>query len=128
MIPNINMDMEILVADDIQNMRSVIKAILRKLGFENVTTVSDGTRAWDVVNQKKIDLIISDWNMPEMPGIELLRKVRESESYHTIPFLMITAENVESNVIEAGQAGVTDYIVKPFTPDTLKGKIQKIFL
>ncbi len=82
----------------------------------------DGSTAWEILNKDKIDFIISDWNMPKMSGIELLRKVRASEEFADLPFLMVTAEGQQENVIEAVQAGVSNYIVKPFTPETFEQK------
>ncbi len=120
-------NMRILVVDDFATMRRIIKNILRQLGFNNITEADDGTSAWEVLNQDKIDFVISDWNMPKMPGIDLLRKVRASEEFADMPFLMVTAEAQQENVIEAVQAKVSNYIVKPFTPDVLIQKIEKIF-
>jgi len=119
--------MRILVVDDFSTMRKIIKNILRQLGFNNVTEADDGTTAWEVLNRDNIDFIISDWNMPQMTGIDLLRKVRTSEEYAATPFLMVTAEAQQENIIEAVQAKVSNYIVKPFTPETLGQKIDKIF-
>jgi len=120
-------NMRILVVDDFSTMRKIIKNILRQLGFNNVVESDDGTTAWETLNRDNIDFIISDWNMPQMTGIELLRKVRASEEYATTPFLMVTAEAQQENIIEAVQAKVSNYIVKPFTPETLGQKIDKIF-
>jgi two-component system, chemotaxis family, chemotaxis protein CheY len=120
-------NMRILVVDDFATMRRIIKNILRQLGFNNIAEADDGTSAWEVLNQDKIDFVISDWNMPKMPGIDLLRKVRASEEFADMPFLMVTAEAQQENVIEAVQAKVSNYIVKPFTPDVLIQKIEKIF-
>lgn len=122
-----NPDMRVLVVDDFSTMRRIIKNILRQLGFNNVVEADDGTTAWDVLNKDKIEFIISDWNMPQMTGIELLRKVRGSEEFADIPFLMVTAEAQQENIIEAVQAKVSNYIVKPFTADVMKQKIDKIF-
>ncbi|MEF2146330.1 MAG: chemotaxis response regulator CheY [Desulfovibrionaceae bacterium] len=119
--------MRILVVDDFSTMRKIIKNILRQLGFENVVEADDGTTAWETLNKDNIDFVISDWNMPKMTGIELLRKVRASEEYSDVPFLMVTAEAQQENIIEAVQAKVSNYIVKPFTPETLGDKINKIF-
>lgn len=120
-------NMRILVVDDFSTMRKIIKNILRQLGYNNVVESDDGTTAWETLNRDNIDFIISDWNMPQMTGIELLRKVRGSEEYATTPFLMVTAEAQQENIIEAVQAKVSNYIVKPFTPETLAQKIDKIF-
>jgi two-component system chemotaxis response regulator CheY len=120
-------NMRILVVDDFSTMRRIIKNILKQLGFTNVVDADDGTTAWQVLNSDKIDFIISDWNMPKMSGIDLLRKVRGSEEFADTPFLMVTAEAQQENLVEAVQAKVSNYIVKPFTPDTLEQKINKIF-
>lgn len=120
-------NMRVLVVDDFSTMRRIVKNILRQLGFNNVVEADDGTTAWDIINKEKIEFIVSDWNMPQMTGIELLRKVRSSEGYSEIPFLMVTAEAQQENIIEAVQAKVSNYIVKPFTAETMKQKIDKIF-
>lgn len=120
-------NMRVLVVDDFSTMRRIIKNILRQLGFNNIVEADDGTTAWEVLNKDRIDFIISDWNMPKMTGIELLRKVRASEEFADLPFLMVTAEGLQENIIEAVQAKVSNYIVKPFTPETLGQKIDKIF-
>ncbi|MFZ5810867.1 MAG: chemotaxis response regulator CheY [Thermodesulfobacteriota bacterium] len=120
-------NMTILVVDDFSTMRRIIKNILRQLGFSNIHEADDGSTAWETLNKTKIDFVISDWNMPNMPGIELLRKVRGSEEFANLPFLMVTAEAQQENIIEAVQAKVSNYIVKPFTAETLGQKIDKIF-
>jgi two-component system chemotaxis response regulator CheY len=120
-------NMRVLVVDDFSTMRRIIKNILRQLGFNNVVEADDGTTAWDVLNKDKVDFVISDWNMPQMTGIELLRKVRGSEEFADLPFLMVTAEAQQENIIEAVQAKVSNYIVKPFTAEVMKQKIDKIF-
>ena len=120
-------NMRILIVDDFSTMRRIIKNILRQLDLNNVVEADDGTTAWEVLNKDHIDFIISDWNMPQMTGIELLRKVRASEDFGHLPFLLVTAEAQQSNIIEAAQARVSNYIVKPFTAETMKQKIDKIF-
>ncbi len=120
-------EMRVLIVDDFSTMRRIVRNILRQLGFNNVVEADDGSTAWEVLNRDKIDFIVSDWNMPEMTGIELLRKVRASEQFGKLPFLMVTAEAQQENILEAVQAGVSNYIVKPFTADTMKQKIDKIF-
>ncbi len=120
-------NMRVLIVDDFSTMRRIVRNILRQLGFNNVVEADDGTTAWDTINREKIDFIVSDWNIPKMTGIELLRKVRSSEQYADTPFLMVTAEAQQENIIEAVQAKVSNYIVKPFTADTMKQKIDKIF-
>ena len=120
-------NMRILVVDDFKSMRDLIRNVLKKAGFTNVVGAEDGDEAWRVIEKDWIDLVISDWNMPNMPGIDLLRKVRASEHYKDLPFLMVTAEGLKDNVVVAIQAGVSGYIVKPFSPKTVTEKLQKIF-
>lgn len=122
-----NPNMRILVVDDFSTMRRIVRNILRQLGFQNIVEADDGATAWEVLNKDQIDFIVSDWNMPNMSGIELLRKVRASEEFADMPFLMVTAEAQQENIIEAVQAKVSNYIVKPFTAETLAQKIDKIF-
>lgn len=119
--------MRILVVDDFTTMRRIIRNILRQLGFNNIIEADDGSTAWKVLNEDSVDFVISDWNMPIMTGIEFLKKVRESEEFEDLPFLMVTAEAQQENIIEAVQSKVSNYIVKPFTPETLGQKIDKIF-
>lgn len=120
-------NMLVLVVDDFSTMRRIVKNILRQLGFNNIIEADDGTTAWEILQKQKIDFIVSDWNMPQMTGIELLRKVRADEKFADLPFLMVTAEAQQENILEAAQAKVSNYIVKPFTADTLKKKIDKMF-
>ena len=120
-------NMKVLVVDDFSTMRRIVKNILRQLGFVNILEADDGTTAVGILEREKVDLIISDWNMPQMTGIELLRHVRSSEEIKDTPFLMVTAEAQQENIIEAVKAKVSNYIVKPFTADTLHEKIEKIF-
>lgn len=123
---SVDRNMRILVVDDAQTMRRIIVNLLRQLGFTNMTEADDGTTAWERLGAERIDLIISDWNMPKMTGIDLLKKVRESETYKATPFIMVTAEGKRENVIAAVQAGVSNYIVKPFNAATLKEKMTKV--
>lgn len=123
----VNTNMRVLIVDDFSTMRRIIKNILRQLGFSNIVEADDGAAAWEILTKDQIDFIISDWNMPQMTGIELLRKVRASEEFGDLPFLMATAEAQQENIIEAVQAKVSNYIVKPFTAETLGQKINKIF-
>ncbi len=122
-----NPNMKILVVDDFATMRKIIKNILGQLGFKNIIEADDGTTAWEILQKEKVDLIISDWNMPKMSGLELLKKVRSDERLKDTPFLMVTAEAQKENIIEAAKYRVSQYIVKPFTPETLKEKLEKIF-
>lgn len=122
----VDKNMRILVVDDFQTMRRIIINLLKQLGFNNTSEADDGTTGWDKVTQEKFDLIISDWNMPKMTGIDFLKKVRSSDQFKTIPFIMVTAEGKRENVIAAVQAGVSNYIVKPFNAATLKEKMVKV--
>ncbi|MCG8637759.1 MAG: chemotaxis response regulator CheY [Desulfobacterales bacterium] len=117
---------KVLIVDDFATMRRILKNILKQLGFKNLVEADDGTTAWEVLESQEIDLIISDWNMPKMTGLELLKKVRASSQYKTVPFLMVTAEAQKQNVIEAVQAGVSNYVVKPFTAEAISDKLKKI--
>ncbi len=120
-------EIRVLIVDDFSTMRRIVRNVLRQLGFNNVVEADDGTTAWEILQREKIEFIVSDWNMPQMTGIELLRKVRADEKLCDTPFLMVTAEAQQENILEAVQAKVSNYIVKPFTADTLKQKIDKIF-
>ena len=122
-----NKDMKILIVDDFSTMRRIIKNLLRDLGFTNTVEADDGQTALPILNAGGIDFLVTDWNMPGMQGIELLKHVRADEKLSTLPVLMVTAEQKREQIIEAAQAGVNGYIVKPFTAATLKEKIDKIF-
>lgn len=123
----VNTEMNILLVDDFATMRRIMKNILRQLQFVNIMEADDGIVAWELMQKNPVDFVISDWNMPIMTGIELLRKIRADERFSKIPFLMVTAESQEDNILEAVQAGVSNYIVKPFTPEVLEQKIIRIF-
>lgn len=118
--------MRILVVDDFQTMRRIVINLLRQLGFTNVVEAADGMLALEKVRDDNIDLVISDWNMPNMSGMEFLRALRTDEQYKTLPFIMVTAEGKKENVIAAVQAGVNNYVVKPFNAATLKEKLIKV--
>ncbi|RLB00460.1 MAG: response regulator [Deltaproteobacteria bacterium] len=120
-------DIRVLVVDDFSTMRRIVKNILRQLGFNNIVEADDGTTGLGVLQKEKIDLIISDWNMPKMTGLDLLKAVRSDDALKDIPFLMVTAEAQQENIIEAVKAGVSNYIVKPFTAETLGKKIEQVF-
>ena len=124
---NMDLSITVLVVDDFATMRRIVKNILRQLGFENIIEADDGTTALDALKKNKIDLIVSDWNMPKMTGLELLKTVRASDEYKDIPFLMVTAEAQKQNVLDAVQAGVSNYVVKPFTAEQISDKLEKIF-
>ena len=117
----------ILVVDDFATMRRIVKTCLKQLGFENITEAEDGKVALDKLNANDFKLVISDWNMPNMMGIDLLRSVRGDERLKALPFLMVTAEAQKENVLEAAKAGVSNYIIKPFTADQLEAKLTAIF-
>ena len=119
--------MKILVVDDFSTMRRIIKNLLRDLGFNNTIEADDGLTALPILQAGGIDFLVTDWNMPGMQGIDLLKAVRANEKLSTIPVLMVTAETKREQIIVAAQAGVNGYVVKPFTAATLKEKINKIF-
>ncbi len=119
--------MKVLVVDDFATMRRIVKNILTQLGYKNIIEADDGTTALDILKQEKIDLIISDWNMPKMTGLDLLKNVRGNPEMADTPFIMVTAEAQQDNIILAVKAKVSQYIVKPFTADTLGEKISKVF-
>lgn len=121
--------MKILVVDDFSTMRRIIKNLLRDLGFNNTSEADDGLTALPMLKSGKFDLLVTDWNMPGMQGIDLLKAVRADDDVDlkNIPVLMVTAEQKKEQIIEAAQAGVNGYIVKPFTALILKEKLEKIF-
>ena len=123
----VDKDIKVLVVDDFSTMRRIVKNILRQLGFNNIVEADDGTTGLGVLQKEKIDLIISDWNMPKMTGLDLLKAVKSDDALKDIPFLMVTAEAQQENIIEAVKAGVSNYIVKPFTAETLGKKIEQVF-
>jgi len=123
---SVDKNMHILVVDDYNTMPRILKNLLKQLGFTNVDQAMDGAEALNQLNASKFDFIISDWNMEPMTGIELLREVRASDKLKHIPFIMITAESKTENVVMAKQAGVSNYIVKPFNAETLKGKMASV--
>ena len=120
-------NMKVLVVDDFATMRRIVKNILTQLGFRNIVEADDGSTALEVLKQDSIDLIISDWNMPKMTGLDLLKAVRSDPDLASTPFIMVTAEAQQENIIQAVKAKVSQYIVKPFTAETLGEKIDKIF-
>jgi len=119
--------MKILIVDDFSTMRRIIKNLLRDLGFNNTQEADDGSTALPMLKSGKFDFLVTDWNMPGMTGIELLKNVRSDPELAHLPVLMVTAEQKREQIVEAAQAGVNGYIVKPFTATTLKEKIDKIF-
>jgi len=119
--------MKILVVDDFSTMRRIVKNLLRDLGFSNTHEADDGSSAWPMLQSSDFDFVVTDWNMPGMTGIELLKKIRSDERLKSIPVLMVTAEAKRDQIVAAAQAGVNGYVVKPFTAAALKEKIDKIF-
>jgi len=120
-------NMRFLVVDDFATMRKVVRNLLKQLGYENIVEAEDGTMALKSLRSQHFDFIICDWNMPNMSGYELLKAVKGDSALKDIPFLMVTAEALQENVVEAVKAGVDGYIVKPFTAKVLSEKIEKIF-
>lgn len=122
-----NKDMKILIVDDFSTMRRIIKNLLRDLGFSNTAEADDGVTALPMLQNGNIDFLVTDWNMPGMTGIDLLKAVRADDRLKDMPILMVTAEAKRDQIVEAAQAGVNGYVVKPFTAAVLKEKIEKIF-
>lgn len=120
-------DMKILIVDDFSTMRRIVKNLLRDLGFTNTSEADDGLTALPMLQGGKYDFLVTDWNMPGMEGIDLLKTVRADPELASLPVLMVTAESKKDQIVEAAQAGVNGYVVKPFTAATLKEKIDKIF-
>lgn len=120
-------NMKILVVDDFSTMRRIIKNLLKDLGFTNVQEADDGSTALPMLQQGDFDFVVTDWNMPGMQGIDLLRHIRADDSLKHTPVLMVTAEAKKEQIVAAAQAGVNGYVVKPFTAATLKEKLEKIF-
>ncbi len=124
---SVDKNMKILVVDDFSTMRRIIKNLLRDLGFSNTAEADDGITALPMLQTGKFDFLVTDWNMPGMTGIDLLKTIRADDKLKTLPILMVTAEAKREQIIEAAQSGVNGYVVKPFTAQTLKQKIDKIF-
>lgn len=119
--------MRLLVVDDSFSMRKIIKNTLKLLGYDDVLEAENGIKAWDIlINNSDIKIIITDWNMPEMNGLELVKKIRSLAIYDDIPIIMVTTEGGETEIITALKAGVDNYVTKPFTPQILKEKIKYV--
>lgn len=118
---------KILVVDDFATMRRIIRNILRQLGYDEVDEADNGNTALAKLRAGKFDFVITDWNMPNMDGLELVKILRADETLRKMPVLMVAAEAMKENIVEAVKAGVNDYVVKPFTPEVMKEKIAKIF-
>jgi two-component system chemotaxis response regulator CheY len=122
-----DLSMKVLVVEDFATMRRIFKYVLKKIGFTNIIEADDGSTALAVLKKDKVDLIVSDWNMPKVSGLELLKSVRSDESMKDMPFLMVTADGQKDSIVQAVQAGVSNYVVKPFTADTVKEKLEQMF-
>ena len=122
----VDKNLPILIVDDYKTMLRIVRNLLKQVGFDNVEEATDGSSALAKLRESRFGLVISDWNMEPMTGLQLLREVRADSKLAAIPFIMITAESKTENVIAAKQAGVNNYIVKPFNADTLKQKIQSV--
>lgn len=120
-------NMRILIVDDFSTMRRMVRNMLAEIGFENTVEAQDGAIGWEVLKQEKIDLVICDWNMPNVEGIELLRMVRADADLKETPFVMVTAEGNKDNVVSAVQEGVSGYILKPFAAQKLEEQITSLF-
>lgn len=120
-------NMKILVVDDMSSMRRIIKNTLKQLGYPNVEEADDGDQALEKVCNEPFDLVISDWNMPKMNGLDLLKAIRQNPKLSPLPVLMVTTEAEMDHILEAIRSGVNSYILKPFTPETMKEKIDKVF-
>ena len=120
-------NMKVLVVDDFSTMRRIIKNLLRDLGFTNISEADDGNTALPMLKDGDYDFVVTDWNMPGMQGIDLLKAIRADARLSSIPVLMVTAEAKKEQIVMAAQAGVNGYIVKPFTAATLNTKLNKIF-
>lgn len=121
-----------LVIDDFATMRKIIKKVLNELGYTNVTEADDGATAWPVIQEahskgEPFQFIISDWNMPQMQGIELLKHCRSDARFKDLPFMLVTAESEQKQILEAAKAGVSNYVVKPFNSVTLKQKLEQVY-
>ena len=127
MKPEINLNMKVLVVDDFATMRKIVRNILKQIGFTNIVEADDGVNALQVIKEDKIDFVVTDWNMPNMTGLDLLKNIRANEKAKDTPVLMVTAEGLADNVVDAVKAGVDNYVVKPFTAETVQAKIEQIF-
>ena len=126
-IDAVDKNISILIVDDFSTMRRIVRNLLREIGFTNFDEAEDGVQALQKLHGRPFDFVVSDWNMPNMQGIDLLRAIRADGQLRHIPVLMVTAEAKRENILEAAQAGVNGYIVKPFTAETLREKLDAIF-
>ena len=125
-------DTKFLVVDDFATMRKIVKKVLFELGYKNIEEAEDGKPAFELLQKAAADgapfqFVISDWNMPGMTGIDLLKSTRADANLKHLPFILVTAESEQSNIVQAAQAGVSDYVVKPFNSETLKGKLLNVW-
>lgn len=126
-ISEINRDIKILIVDDFTTMRKIVRSLFERMGFHKIAEAEDGVDALIKLKSTNFDLIVSDWNMPNMMGLDLLKAVRADDQLKKIPFLMITAESQKENVVHAVQAGVSNYVVKPFNQEVIENKLFQIF-
>ena len=124
---NIDFGLKVLVADDFATMRKIVRNILKQIGFDDIVEAEDGQAALQVLKSENIGLVVTDWNMPNMSGLELLEKIRQDPKTASLPVLMVTAEGLKENVVAAVKAGVNNYVVKPFTAEVLQEKLEQIF-
>jgi len=124
---NIDFRMKVLVADDFATMRKIVRNILKQIGFDDIVEAEDGQAALQVLKSENIGLVVTDWNMPNLNGLELLQKIRTDPKTANLPVLMVTAEGLKENVVAAVKAGVNNYVVKPFTAEVLQEKLEQIF-
>jgi two-component system, chemotaxis family, chemotaxis protein CheY len=124
---SLNMDMSVLIVDDYKTMLRIVGNLLKQIGFKNIDEATDGGTALAKLRQKEYGLVISDWNMEPMTGLQLLKEMRADGKLKTVPFIMVNAESKTENVVAAKEAGVSNYIVKPFNAATLKGKLVSVF-
>lgn len=127
MSKSVDYSIKVLVVDDFATMRKIIRNVLKQIGFENITEAEDGVTALQIIKREKIGLVVTDWNMPNMSGLELLQHIRQMPGCARLPVLMVTAEGLKDNVLAAVRAGVSNYVVKPFTAEVLEEKIEAIF-
>ncbi|EHJ94130.1 MULTISPECIES: chemotaxis response regulator CheY [Halomonadaceae] len=120
-------NMSFLVVDDFPTMRRIVRSLLKELGFTNVDEAEDGQDALNKLRAGKFEFVVSDWNMPNLDGLEMLKEIRQDDALKSLPVLMVTAEAKKENIIAAAQAGANGYVVKPFTAATLEEKLNKIF-
>ena len=122
-----DLNMNILIVDDFATMRRILRNVLKQVGFSSIKEADDGKTALKELKKEKYDLVLCDWNMPEMSGLELLKEVRSDDELKDMPFVMVTAEAQKDNILEAVKAGVSNYVVKPFTAETIGEKLKKVF-